>query len=445
MFFRNVYYYVITSNEISFSLLFFVGIGVYIIGKRADSLGVVVLKFGGTSVGNVERIKNTANRILDEKKMGNQVVVVVSAMGKTTDQLVTLAKELSSYPNKREMDMLLSTGEQVTISLLSMALAEKGHSAISFTGWQAGILTESVHSNARIIDIDQKRIINQLAEGNIVIVAGFQGVSTDGEITTLGRGGSDTTAVALAAALEAEKCVIYTDVTGVYTSDPRFIPQARKLEAISYDEMLELSNLGAGVLHSRAVEFAKNYLIPLEVCSSLERVAGTVIEEEVTVEKSLVVRGVAFEGDITRITTFGLKNSFQNLSSVFTTLANNNINVDIIIQNQTDGEDAYLSFSIKNDDLHDTSKILEDYQETLGFDHFEYEAGLAKVSIIGSGMISNPGVAAKMFSTLAEQNIMIKMVSTSEIKVSTVIEEQQMIKAVESLHTAFGLDLVAIK
>lgn len=414
-------------------------------GKRADSLGVVVLKFGGTSVGNVERIKNTANRILDEKKMGNQVVVVVSAMGKTTDQLVTLAKELSSYPNKREMDMLLSTGEQVTISLLSMALVEKGHSAISFTGWQAGILTESVHSNARIIDIDQKRIINQLAEGNIVIVAGFQGVSTDGEITTLGRGGSDTTAVALAAALEAEKCVIYTDVTGVYTSDPRFIPQARKLEAISYDEMLELSNLGAGVLHSRAVEFAKNYQIPLEVCSSLERVAGTVIEEEVTVEKSLVVRGVAFEGDITRITIFGLKNSFQNLSSVFTTLANNNINVDIIIQNQTDGEDAYLSFSIKNDDLHDTSKILEDYQETLGFDHFEYEAGLAKVSIIGSGMISNPGVAAKMFSTLAEQNIMIKMVSTSEIKVSTVIEEQQMIKAVESLHTAFGLDLVAMK
>lgn len=414
-------------------------------GKRADSLGVVVLKFGGTSVGNVERIKNTANRILDEKKMGNQVVVVVSAMGKTTDQLVTLAKELSSYPNKREMDMLLSTGEQVTISLLSMALAEKGHSAISFTGWQAGILTESVHSNARIIDIDQKRITNQLAKGNIVIVAGFQGVSTDGEITTLGRGGSDTTAVALAAALEAEKCVIYTDVTGVYTSDPRFIPQARKLEAISYDEMLELSNLGAGVLHSRAVEFAKNYQIPLEVCSSLVREAGTVIEEEVTVEKSLVVRGVAFEGDITRITIFGLKNSFQNLSSVFTTLANNNINVDIIIQNQTDGEDAYLSFSIKNDDLHDTSKILEDYQETLGFDHFEYEAGLAKVSIIGSGMISNPGVAAKMFSTLAEQNIMIKMVSTSEIKVSTVIEEQQMIKAVESLHTAFGLDLVAMK
>ncbi|MCM3237195.1 aspartate kinase [Heyndrickxia oleronia] len=408
-------------------------------------MGVVVLKFGGTSVGNVERIKNTANRILDEKKMGNQVVVVVSAMGKTTDQLVTLAKELSSYPNKREMDMLLSTGEQVTISLLSMALAEKGHSAISFTGWQAGILTESVHSNARIIDIDQKRITNQLAKGNIVIVAGFQGVSTDGEITTLGRGGSDTTAVALAAALEAEKCVIYTDVTGVYTSDPRFIPQARKLEAISYDEMLELSNLGAGVLHSRAVEFAKNYQIPLEVCSSLVREAGTVIEEEVTVEKSLVVRGVAFEGDITRITIFGLKNSFQNLSSVFTTLANNNINVDIIIQNQTDGEDAYLSFSIKNDDLHDTSKILEDYQETLGFDHFEYEAGLAKVSIIGSGMISNPGVAAKMFSTLAEQNIMIKMVSTSEIKVSTVIEEQQMIKAVESLHTAFGLDLVAMK
>lgn len=401
-----------------------------------------MLKFGGTSVGDVERIKNTANRIIEEKSKGNQVVVVVSAMGKTTDQLVTLSSEISSYPSKREMDMLLSTGEQVTISLLSMALAVKGHSAISFTGWQAGILTEAVHGNARIVDIDPSKITNHLLKDEIVIVAGFQGITIDGEITTLGRGGSDTTAVALAAALKAERCVIYTDVTGVFTSDPRYIPNARKLEAISYDEMLELANLGAGVLHSRAVEFAKNYQIPLEVCSSLEKVSGTIIEEETTVENSLIVRGVAFEGAITRITIFGLKNGYQNLSSIFSTLANKNINVDIIIQNQTAGEDTYLSFSIKNEDLRETIEILEHYQESLGFDHFEYESGLAKVSIIGSGMISNPGVAAKMFDTLAQNDIQIKMVSTSEIKVSTVIEEKHMIQASKILHSAFELDKV---
>ncbi|MGE8206381.1 aspartate kinase [Heyndrickxia sp. NPDC080065] len=408
-------------------------------------MGLVVLKFGGTSVGDVERIKNTANRILEEKKKGHKVVVVVSAMGKTTDQLVALSKELSSYPSKREMDMLLSTGEQVTIALLSMALAEKGHSAISFTGWQAGILTENIHSNARIIDIDPNKIKKYLAEEQIVIVAGFQGATENGEITTLGRGGSDTTAVALAAALAADKCIIYTDVTGVFTSDPRYIPGARKLEAISYDEMLELANLGAGVLHARAVEFAKNHQIPLEVCSSLVKESGTVIEEEIAVEKSLIVRGVAFEGAITRITVFGLKNGYNNLSSIFNKLARRNINVDIIIQNLTVGEDTYLSFSIKNDDLRETIDILEQYQEALGFDHFEYESDLAKVSIIGSGMISNPGVAAKMFDILAKNNIQIKMVSTSEIKVSTVIEENHMIEASRILHTAFELDSVGQK
>lgn len=408
-------------------------------------LARIVLKFGGTSVVDVNRIKNTANRIIDEKKKGNQVVVVVSAMGKTTDQLVKLSKEISSYPSKREMDMLLSTGEQITISLLSMALAELGHTSISFTGWQANILTEDVHSNARIIDINPQKIMNQLQNDQIVIVAGFQGVTTDGEITTLGRGGSDTTAVALAAALKAEKCIIYTDVTGVYTSDPRYIPHARKLGAISYDEMLELANLGAGVLHARAVEFAKNYQIPLEVCSSLVREPGTNIEEEVTMEKSLIVRGVAFEDKITRITIFGLKNGFKYLSTIFTKLAKQNINVDIIIQNQTEGEDAYLSFSIKNDDLRDTIEILEQNQESLVFDNFEYESGLAKVSIIGSGMISNPGVAAKMFDILSINNIEIKMVSTSEIKVSTVIEEKYMIEATQALHTAFELEKVELE
>lgn len=405
-------------------------------------MALVVLKFGGTSVGDVDRIKNTAKRIIDEKKQGNQVIVVVSAMGKTTDQLVALANEISSYPSKREMDMLLSTGEQVTIALLTMALTEKGYSAISFTGWQAGIETESIHSNARITNIEPEKIIRHLNDEKIIIIAGFQGVTVEGEITTLGRGGSDTTAVALAAALNANKCVIYTDVTGVFTSDPRCIPNARKLESISYDEMLELANLGAGVLHARAVEFAKNYQIPLEVCSSLEKVSGTVIEEEVTLEKSLIVRGVAFEGDITRITIFGLENGLKNLASIFTTLAARNINVDIIIQNQTVGENTYLSFSIKNDDLRETIEILEHYQTTLGFKHFEFESGLAKVSIIGSGMISNPGVAAKMFEVLAQNNIQIKMVSTSEIKVSTVINQSQMLDAAKILHAEFELDLV---
>jgi len=405
-------------------------------------LGLVVQKFGGTSVGTIERIKNTAKRVIAEKKKGNNVVVVVSAMGKTTDQLVSLAKELSPYPSKREMDMLLSTGEQVTISLLSIALAEAGFDAISFTGWQAGILTENVHSNARILNIDQARIQQNLKDGRIVVVAGFQGVNENNEITTLGRGGSDTTAVALAAALHADKCMIYTDVTGVFTSDPRYIPFARKLSAISYDEMLELANLGAGVLHSRAVEFAKNYQVPLEVCSSMEEEDGTIIEEEVQVEKGLVVRGVAFEDEITRITVFGLKNKITNLSGIFTSLANNNINVDIIIQNHTVGENPYLSFTIKHDDLRDTIQLLEAEQDDLGFDHFEYESGLAKVSIIGSGMISNPGVAAKMFECLTKNDIQIKMVSTSEIKVSTVIEESQMVNAAQSLHTAFGLDVV---
>ncbi|WP_018664923.1 aspartate kinase [Heyndrickxia acidiproducens] len=403
-------------------------------------MGIIVQKFGGTSVGSVERIRNTVNRIIEEKNKGNKVVVVVSAMGKTTDQLVSLADELSSYPAKREMDMLLSTGEQVTISLVAMALIDKGYEAVSYTGWQAGIVTEAVHTNARILDIHPEKIRSHLDKGQIVIVAGFQGVTEDGEITTLGRGGSDTTAVALAAALHADRCSIFTDVTGVFTSDPRYIPNARQLQAISYDEMLELANLGAGVLHARAVEFAKNYAVPLEVCSSLERVAGTMIEEEAAVEKNLIVRGVAFEDAITRVTIFGLENGFHNLSTIFTTLAEHHIDVDIIIQNQTADGRTYLSFSIKNQDLKETVDLLETNKTSLGIDHFETETGLAKVSIIGSGMVSNPGVAAKMFQVLAENGVAIKMISTSEIKVSTVVDDKEMIRAAQSLHHAFELD-----
>ncbi|MFP5106543.1 aspartate kinase [Neobacillus sp. C211] len=402
-------------------------------------MGIIVQKFGGTSVANVERILNVASCVKEETDRGNNVVVVVSAMGKSTDTLVGLAKEISAQPNKREMDMLLSTGEQVTIALLSMALNQQGLDAVSFTGWQAGIITEPVHGNARISNIKTSAIETELATGKVVIVAGFQGITEEGAITTLGRGGSDTTAVALAAALKADKCDIYTDVTGVFTTDPRYIKNARKLLSVSYDEMLELANLGAGVLHPRAVEFAKNYQVRLEVRSSMERVEGTVIEEEAAMEQNLVVRGVAFEDEITKVTVLGLANSLTSLSTIFSTLAENHLNVDIIIQSTTEGDTANLSFSIHTNDLLETLKVLEDNKAVLAYEQLDAENKLAKVSIVGSGMISNPGVAAKMFEVLAANNIQIKMVSTSEIKVSAVVEERNMLKAVEALHEAFEL------
>lgn len=402
-------------------------------------MGLVVQKFGGTSVGSADRIKHVAKRVIEEKNRGNDVVVVVSAMGKTTDSLVKLAGEITDKPSKREMDVLLTTGEQITISLLAMALNEKDVEAISFTGWQAGMETEAVHGNARILNIKTERIEEHLMDGKVVIVAGFQGITEGGDITTLGRGGSDTTAVALAAALKADKCDIYTDVTGVYTTDPRYMKEARKLLSISYDEMLELANLGAGVLHPRAVEYAKNYQMPLVVRSSMEQEEGTIIEEEVSMEQNLVVRGVAFEDNITSVTVFGLKNSLTSLSTIFSTLASNHINVDIIIQSLTESQATNLSFSIKDSDLDETVKVLEENKAVLGYDKVASEQGLAKVSIVGSGMISNPGVAADMFKVLAEQDIVIKMVSTSEIKVSTVIEKGNMVKAVETLHDAFDL------
>ncbi|MEY8191392.1 aspartate kinase [Peribacillus simplex] len=402
-------------------------------------MALIVQKFGGTSVGSVEKIKNVANRVIEEAENGNEVVVVVSAMGKTTDQLVAMAGDISGNPSKREMDMLLTTGEQVTISLLTMALIEEGHEAISYTGWQAGMQTESVHGNARILNIDASRIQAQLQRKKIVVVAGFQGNDVNGEITTLGRGGSDTTAVAIAAALNADRCDIYTDVTGVFTTDPRYIKGARKLQSISYDEMLELANLGAGVLHPRAVEYAKNYQIPLEVRSSMVRESGTIIEEEATMEENLIVRGIAFEDSITRVTIYGLPQSLGALSTIFTTLAKNQINVDIIIQSMTAEDTTNLSFSTKSEDTEAALIVLENNKEQLGFDRVETESGLAKVSIVGSGMVSNPGVAAEMFEVMANTGIQVKMVSTSEIKVSTVVNEKEMVKAVESLHEAFKL------
>lgn len=406
-------------------------------------MGLIVQKFGGTSVGSTEKIRNAAERVIAERESGHDVVVVVSAMGKSTDVLVDLAKELTDDPSKREMDMLLATGEQVTISLLAMVLQARGYDAISFTGWQAGMKTEHVHGNARIVNIDEARIKEELSAGKVVVVAGFQGIADDLHITTLGRGGSDTTAVALAAALKADKCDIYTDVPGVFTTDPRYVPSARKLAGISYDEMLELANLGAGVLHPRAVEFAKNYQVPLEVRSSIENESGTLIEEESSMEQNLVVRGIAFEDQITRVTVCGLSSGLTTLSTIFTTLAKQNINVDIIIQSVTSTNQTSISFSVKTDDLSKTVEVLEEYKGALGYEQIETESKLAKVSIVGSGMVSNPGVAAEMFAVLAQKDIQVKMVSTSEIKVSTVVGRDDMVKAVEALHDAFDLSKVS--
>ncbi|WP_026690586.1 aspartate kinase [Alteribacter aurantiacus] len=403
-------------------------------------MATLVQKFGGTSVGDAAKIKRAAERVKRAKDEGHEVVTVVSAMGKSTDALVDLAYQLSDDPDKREMDMLMSTGEQVTISLMVMALKEMGIDAVSLTGWQAGIRTEGIHQNARITNIETENLERHLSDGKVVIVAGFQGMTPEGEITTLGRGGSDTTAVALAAALNAESCTIFTDVTGVYTSDPRVVPKARQLKSISYDEMLELANLGAGVLHPRAVEFAKNYSIPLIVRSSMVDQEGTVVEEEASMEQNLVVRGLAFESAVTKVTVEGMTSKVDTLSTLFTSLAESGINVDIIIQQVTEDQRVNVSFSVHTQALKDTLKVLEANRDALNYTKVRYVDQLAKVSIVGSGMISNPGVAADMFKVIAEQRVPVEMVSTSEIKVSAVIEEKNMVKVVEALHTFFELD-----
>ena len=381
-------------------------------------------------------------RVIAEREAGNDVVVVVSAMGKSTDVLVDLAKELTDEPSKRN-GYVAHDWRTSDHFVTGHGTASKGYDAISFTGWQAGMKTEKVHGNARIVDIDEVRIKEELSAGKVVVVAGFQGIADDLHITTLGRGGSDTTAVALAAALKADKCDIYTDVPGVFTTDPRYVPSARKLAGISYDEMLELANLGAGVLHPRAVEFAKNYQIPLEVRSSIENESGTLIEEESSMEQNLVVRGIAFEDQMTRVTVCGLSSGLTTLSTIFTTLAKQNINVDIIIQSVTSTNQTSISFSVKTDDLSKTVEVLEEYKGALGYEQIETESKLAKVSIVGSGMVSNPGVAAEMFAVLAQKDIQVKMVSTSEIKVSTVVDREDMVKAVEALHDAFELSKVS--
>ncbi|WP_276915573.1 aspartate kinase [Aneurinibacillus aneurinilyticus] len=403
-------------------------------------MSLIVQKFGGTSVGTVERIQAVARRIASAVQAGHSIVAVVSAMGKSTDALVDMAKQITDIQSPREMDMLLTTGEQVSIALLSMALQAIGHDAVSMTGWQAGITTENIHMRARIDHIDESPVRKALQEGKVVIVAGFQGVSPNGQITTLGRGGSDTTAVALAAALHADMCEIYTDVDGVYTVDPRLVPGARKLTSISYDEMLELATLGAGVLHPRAVECAKQHCVHLVVRSSFNEEEGTVIKEEANMEQGLVVSGIAHDKNVAKITVADLPTKVDAMAKLFAILAKEHINVDIIVQSAYEANTMNVSFSISGDEVKRTLDVLLAHRERLQFGYAVAEEHLAKVSIVGAGMITNPGVAAQMFNCLADTGVEMKMVSTSEIKVSCVIPMAQMEEAVRGLHASFELD-----
>jgi len=403
-------------------------------------MALIIQKYGGSSVANPERIKRVAQNIAKTRSESNQVVVVVSAIGDTTDELINLAKQINPRPSNREMDMLLATGEQVSIALLAMALEAINVPVISLTGPQVGIITNQVHTKARIKEIKTERINNELDKNKVVIVAGFQGKTDDNEITTLGRGGSDTTAVALAAALKADLCEIYTDVEGVYTADPRIIKNARKLNQISYDEMLELASLGARVLHPRSVELAKLYRVPLCVRSSFTNKEGTLVVEERFLEKEMLVTGLAHDLNVAKIGLFDVPDRPGIASKIFNALAQANINVDMIIQSAMRHNKNDIAFTIPKDDLENALNIARQVGKEIGVSEIVYADDIAKISIVGAGMITSPGVAAKMFTTLAENNINIEMISTSEIKVSCIIKSSSVNTAMEVLHKAFNLD-----
>lgn len=407
-------------------------------------MSIIVQKFGGSSVADAECIKRVAKRVGATFDQGNQVVVVVSAMGGTTDVLIDLAKQVCQSPPKREMDMLLATGEQQSMSILAMALHDLGYSSVSLTGQQAGILTDTVHSKSKILSIDSTRLEEELNLNRIVIVAGFQGVTSDNEITTLGRGGSDTSAVALAAALKADVCEIFTDVDGVYTADPRIVPKARKLIAISHDEMLELASLGSAVLQPRSVEVAKEFNVKVHVRSSFNQNEGTIVQgdEEMNriVEKDVVVRGVAKDLNVAKAAIFDIPDLPGTASKIFRALADESINVDMIIQSQERNNITDISFTVNKDDLEKTNQVMAKVKEEIGAGGYSFDADVAKISIVGAGMITNPGVAARMFEILAENGINIEMIATSEIKVSCVIRADQINKATLVLHEAFELD-----
>lgn len=400
---------------------------------------LIVKKFGGTSVADKERIFNVAKRCIRDYQNGNDVVVVLSAMGKYTDELIAKAKEINPNPSKREMDMLFTIGEQMSVSLMAMAMDALGVRAISLNAFQVAMHTTSNYSNARLKKIDTERIRRELDDRKIVIVTGFQGINKYNDYTTLGRGGSATTAVALAAALHADACEIYTDVDGVYTADPRLVPTARKLNAITYDEMLDLATLGAGVLHNRSVEMAKKYGVSLVVRSSLNESEGTVVKEVVKKMERMLISGVALDKDADRISVIGIKDVPGSAFKLFNTLAKKNINVDIIIQSVGREGTKDISFTVAHDNLKEAIELLEEYQEVLGFERVDYNCEVAKLSIVGAGMMSNPGVAAKMFECLYNENVNINMIATSEIRITVLVNSEDAVRAMNAVHDAFGL------
>ena len=400
-------------------------------------MGLIVQKFGGTSVADTERLRNVARIITDTYKAGNQVVVVLSAQGDTTDDLIEKAKEINPEGSNREMDMLLSTGEQISVALCAMAIEALGDQVVSLTGWHAGILTDTSAKNARIKKIDTERLEAELDQKRIVIVTGFQGVDRNQNITTLGRGGSDTSAVALAAALEADLCQIYTDVDGVYTADPRHVKGARKLDEVTYNEMLELATLGAQVLHNRSVELAKKYNVKLEVLSSFTGHPGTKVKGVAKRMEKTAVSSVAKDKDIARIALVGVPNEVGTSFKVFSLLAQNHINVDIILQGIGHEEGKDICFTVAEGDLKKAAELLESHKAELRFARLETNADIAKVSVVGSGMINNPGVAAKLFEALYDAHININMISTSEIKISVLVDKKDADRAVQAVHDKF--------
>ncbi len=399
-------------------------------------MSLIVQKYGGTSVKDAERVMNVARRVCKAYDEGNDVIVVVSAQGDTTDDLIEKAREINSAPSKREMDMLLSTGEQISISLLAMAIERLGRPVISLTGWQAGMTTDSKYSVARIKTIDTERLKNEIDKRRIVVVAGFQGINKFDDITTLGRGGSDTSAVALAAAMGADVCEIYTDVDGVYTADPRIVKNAKKLDDISYDEMLELASLGANVLHNRSVEMAKKYKVKLSVRSSLNDNEGTYVKEVKQVEKMLV-RGVTRDNDCARIALCGIEDTPGKAFEVFSLLSKHGISVDLIIQSIGNGQKKDISFTVTEGDCEPALKLLQGENNTLHYDDIKWSKDVSKVSIVGTGMMSSVGVASKMFEALYDENININMISTSEIKVSVLVDQKDAERAVVAIHDKF--------
>ena len=407
-------------------------------------MALIVQKYGGTSVADPERMRNVARHIAATRADGNQLVIVVSAMGKATDNLLDLARQVSSAPAGREMDMLLTTGERISMSLLCMALQDLGVDAMSFTGSQVGIITDTVHGRAKILEIKGDRVREALSEDKVAVVAGFQGVSTAKEITTLGRGGSDTTAVALAAALKADVCEIYTDVTGVFTADPRIVPQARKLKHLEFDEMLEMAGAGSKVLALRSVEFARNHNVPIHVRSSFTWEQGTWVTAEVRKgEENMeepIISGVVHDTGDAKITVLGVPDQPGVSAALFEPLASANVNVDMIVQNTSTAGTTDISFTLPKTDVANAQPIVERIAKQVGATGVTQDTNIAKISLVGAGMKSSPGIAAKMFRVLADNNVNIEMISTSTIRISVVVAAPMLEKAIRSLHTAFDLD-----